>query len=438
MNLQSAINNRSAKIGVIGLGYVGLPVATAFAEAGFTVFGIDVNDSIVNALNQGKSHVGDISDETVKTLIDSGRFAAGSDYAHITNLDAVIICVPTPLNKVKDPDVSFIISVTEKMVPHIHKDLLVVLESTTYPGTTRELVMETLEQSGLKVGKEIYLCYSPERIDPGNETYTLKNTPKVVGGVTETCTRLGTELYSQIATEVVPVSSPEAAEMVKLLENTFRSINIGLANEIALMCEKLGIDMWEVTDAAATKPFGFMKFTPGPGLGGHCIPIDPQYLAWKMRSLDYRAKFIELAQDINTHMPHHVVELVSDGLNHQGHALKNSRILLCGIAYKRDIDDVRESPALDVLKLLEEDGAEVEFYDTNVEGIRWNGGTKKGLPELNQDAIQSFKAVVILADHSDVDYTLIRKNANLIVDTRNVYPDADDDNIIRLGVGKKN
>jgi len=435
LNLETHIKNHSAKVGVVGLGYVGLPVCIAFGEAGLSVTGIDLNAQIVKSLNQGKSHIGDVSNERLQKLVDVERFNSTLDYACISDLDVLIICVPTPLNKVKDPDVSFIISVTDGMLPYMHQDLLVVLESTTYPGTTRELVLETLEKSGEKIGESFFLCYSPERIDPGNTSYSLKNTPKVVGGVTETCTHLGSLLYSLISDKVVPVSSPEAAEMVKLLENTFRSINIGLANETAIMGEKLGVDVWEVTDAASTKPFGFMKFTPGPGLGGHCIPIDPQYLAWKMRSLDYRAKFIDLAQEINTHMPHHVVELISEGLNQQGHAVKGSKILLCGVAYKKDIDDIRESPALDIMKLLEEDGADVGFYDPNVEEIRWNGGTIKGIESIDKETIPSFRVVVILADHSDVDYSLIKKHAELIVDTRNVYSDAD--HIIRLGVGKK-
>jgi len=438
MTIESKISDKSAQIGVVGLGYVGLPVACAFAESGFTVTGIDVNEDVVQHLNSGKSHIGDVSDDRLSVLLKEKSFSARTEYSCISQLDVVIICVPTPLNKVKDPDVSFIITVTEEMAPYLHQELLVVLESTTYPGTTRELVMETIEKSGKKVGEDIHLCYSPERIDPGNNAYTIKNTPKVVGGITDDCTRLGSILYGNIADNVVPVSSPEAAEMVKLLENTFRSINIGLANEVAIMCEKLGVDVWEVIEAAATKPFGFMKFTPGPGLGGHCIPIDPQYLAWKMRALDYRAKFIDLAQDVNTHMPHHVVELVTDGLNLQGKAVNGSKILLCGVSYKKDIDDVRESPALDVMKLLEEDGAEVEYYDPNVSEISWNGGTKKGLQSISDKSISSFHAIIILADHSDVDYKLILTNAALIVDSRNVYSDEKDEKIIRLGVGKRN
>ena len=300
MTIESKISDKSAHIGVVGLGYVGLPVACAFAESGFTVTGIDVNNDIVHTLNSGKSHIGDIPDDRLAVLLKEKSFSASTEYSCISQLDVVIICVPTPLNKVKDPDVSFIITVTEEMAPYLHQELLVVLESTTYPGTTRELVMETIEKSGKKVGEDIHLCYSPERIDPGNNAYTIKNTPKVVGGITDDCTRLGSILYGNIADNVVPVSSPEAAEMVKLLENTFRSINIGLANEVAIMCEKLGVDVWEVIEAAATKPFGFMKFTPGPGLGGHCIPIDPFYLTWLARKQGLTTRFIELAGEVNS------------------------------------------------------------------------------------------------------------------------------------------
>lgn len=437
MELKRKIEDKSARVGVIGMGYVGLPLATAFAESGFKVLGIDIDSTCVEGINKGKSHIQGVSDEFLRNLVDQEKISTTTDFAAIKDLDAVLVCVPTPLNKLKDPDVSHILDVTRELANHLHKGLLIILESTTYPGTTRELVLDALAASDLKVGEDYFLCYSPERIDPGNKSYGIKNTPKVVGGVTKQCTELGKSLYEQVVDQVVQVSSPETAEMVKLLENTFRSINIGLANEVAIMCEKLGVDVWEVIDAAATKPFGFMKFTPGPGLGGHCIPVDPHYLSWKMRSLEYRARFIELAGEVNTDMPHHVVELISAGLNRNGHALNGSKILIVGVAYKKDIDDVRESPALDVMSLLEEQGAEVGFFDPFVKEIQWNGESMEGLMELSAEELKSTQAVVILTDHSDLDYDLIKKEGALIIDTRNVYPENHDEHIVRLGVGRK-
>ena len=437
MSLKTKIKQREAQIGVIGLGYVGLPLAVEFAKAGFPVTGIDVDESKVAGINAGENYIPDIADDTLKTLISSGNLRATTDMDIIADLDAVAICVPTPLSKVGDPDISYIIAAVDGINQHIHKDLLIILESTTYPGTTREIMFTTLKKSGLTVGKDYYLCFSPERIDPGNEKFTIANTPKVIGGVTAACTQLGSLLYEQIVDEVVTVSSPETAEMVKLLENTYRSINIGLVNEVAIMCEKLGVDVWEVIDAAATKPYGFMKFTPGPGLGGHCIPIDPQYLSWKMRTLDYNPRFINLAAEINSAMPAFVKDTIANGLNGHGKALNGSSVLILGAAYKKDIDDVRESPALDVLILLETAGAVVDFFDPYVADIVIDNKTKVGLTELTAENLQTYDAVAILTDHTNVDYELVKKQSALIIDTRNVYPLNHDEKIIRLGVGKK-
>jgi len=436
MSLKTRIENKQAQIGIIGLGYVGLPLAIEFAKAGFPVIGIDIDESKVARINAGENYIPDIADDTLQTLVNSGNLRATTDMDIISDLDAVAICVPTPLSKVGDPDISYIITAIDIINKRIHKDLLIILESTTYPGTTKEIVFSRLEKSGLTVGKDYYLCFSPERIDPGNKKYTIANTPKVIGGVTVACTQLGALLYEQIVDEVVTVSSPEAAEMVKLLENTYRSINIGLVNEVAIMCEKLGVDVWEVIDAAATKPYGFMKFTPGPGLGGHCIPIDPQYLSWKMRTLDYNPRFIDLAAEINSAMPAFVKDTVADALNVHGKTLNGSSILILGAAYKKDIDDVRESPALDVLILLETAGAIVNFFDPYIANIVIDNKTKTGLTELKTESLQTYDAVVILTDHSNVDYELVRKQAVLIIDTRNVYPLNHDEKIIRLGVGK--
>jgi UDP-N-acetyl-D-glucosamine dehydrogenase len=419
---------------VVGLGYVGLPLAVEFAKAGFSVTGIDIAQERVDQLNRGDNYISDVDDSELASLVESKVLVAMNDYAVVADLDAVSICVPTPLSKLKDPDVSFIQSALDELVKYIHPGLLIILESTTYPGTTRELILPALTAEGFAVGKDFFLCFSPERIDPGNKEYKIKNTPKVIGGVTETCGNLGMLLYEQISDNVVSVSSPESAEMVKLLENTFRSVNIGLVNEVAIMCEKLGVDVWEVIDAAATKPFGFMKFTPGPGLGGHCIPVDPHYLAWKMRTLDYRARFIELAGQINTAMPDHVVELVRSGLNDREKAIRGSKILLLGVSYKKDIDDVRESPSLDVMRLLEDQGAQVDYFDLMVSEIKWNGKKKKGMKTLDRVDLSDFDAVVILTDHSGVDYNRIMESGTLIVDTRNVYDRVVSDNLVKLGV----
>ena len=432
-DLQSKIEDKTAIIGIIGLGYVGLPLAVEFANSNFSVIGVDINQDRVNQLSKGENYIGDVSDDNLKQLISSKQISATTDFSVLSKIDAVIICVPTPLNKLKDPDVSYILSVLDQLTKYVHTDMLISLESTTYPGTTRELILPALEKTSLVVGKDFYLCFSPERVDPGNENYQIKNTPKVIGGITEKCTETGKQLYEAIIDTVVPVSSPEAAETVKLLENTFRSINIGLANEVAIMCEKLGVDVWEVIDAAATKPFGFMKFTPGPGLGGHCIPIDPHYLSWKMKTLNYRARFIELAGEINTGMPLHVLDLISRGLNRFQQSINGSKILVLGIAYKKDIDDIRESPALDVMTLLEQGGSEVDFYDSFVPKIKWNDEDKYSQQKLSSETLHKYDAVVILTDHSNIDYDLVKSESILIVDTRNVFSGVKDSKIIRLG-----
>ena len=436
MNLKNKIENRDAQIGVIGLGYVGLPLAMEFVRAGFHVTGIDVDQEKVKKLNRGENYIQDIKDESVKNAVEMNQLSATSDFSVIQNLDAISICVPTPLNKQKNPDISFINHVMENIKDLIHHDMIVVLESTTYPGTTRELILPEIESKGLKVGQDFYLCFSPERIDPGNEKYKTANTPKILGGITPNCGEMGEFLYETIVEQVVRVSSPETAEMVKLLENTFRAINIGLANEVAIMCEKLGINVWEVIDAAATKPFGFMKFTPGPGLGGHCIPIDPHYLSWKLKMLDYNARFIELAGEINTSMPFHMVDLVREGLNRTRKAISGSQILVIGVAYKKNVNDARESPALDVLRLLENDGAELSFYDPYVPFVGLNGNRMMGMETLSKESLNNSDAIIIMTDHDQIDFQFVVENGNLIIDSRNVIK-MNHSHVIKLGVGKK-
>jgi len=431
MDLREKIKNKSAKVGIIGLGYVGLPLAMEFAKEGFSVVGIDVSREKVDKLNKGENYIIDVNDNDLKWAIEKRLFRATTDYSVIKNVDAISICVPTPLRKTKDPDVSFIIAATEELAKFIHKDLIIILESTTYPGTTRELVLPILERSGLKVGRDFYLAFSPERVDPGNPIYKTKNTPKVLGGITKNCTEMAKLLYEQIIEKVVPVSSTESAEMVKLLENTFRSINIGLANEMALMCDRLGVDVWEIIEAAGTKPFGFMKFYPGPGLGGHCIPIDPFYLSWKMKLLNYNAKFIELAGEINSSMPEYVVTLVADGLNMKRKTINGSKVLIIGVSYKKDIDDTRESPALDVMKLLEARGANLEYHDPFVERIVLNGKELRSV-DIDENKLKSYDAVVIITDHSNIDYQMIQKYSSIVVDTRNAIKGRYE-NVLKLG-----
>ncbi|MBT3519074.1 MAG: nucleotide sugar dehydrogenase [Candidatus Marinimicrobia bacterium] len=434
MNLKNIIDNREAQIGVIGLGYVGLPLAIEFVHAGFTVTGIDIDELRVKTLNEGNNYIQDVSDKHLRDAVENNKFSASTEFSVIKNLDCVIICVPTPLNKQKNPDVSFINSAIKEIKKYIHPNMLVVLESTTYPGTTRELVAPELESTDLKIGQDFYLCFSPERIDPGNTVYNTANTPKVLGGITPNCGKIGECLYETIVSKVVLVSSPETAEMVKLLENTFRAINIGLANEVAIMCEKLGIDVWEVIDAAATKPFGYMKFTPGPGLGGHCIPIDPHYLSWKLKTLDYNARFIQLAGEINTSMPFHVVDLVRAGLNRNQKSISGCKIIVIGVAYKKNVNDVRESPALDVMRLLVNDGAELSFHDPFVPNIKLNGSQLDGLSHLTEPILNEADAVVIMTDHDQIDFDFIEQHGNLIIDTRNSIKKSSA-SVIKLGVG---
>jgi UDP-N-acetyl-D-glucosamine dehydrogenase len=413
------IADRSSIIGVVGLGYVGLPLAMEFVEAGFRVIGYDVSTRVVDLLMAGQSHIQDVSADAVRAAVTSGKFVATTVEDRLGDCDAISIAVPTPLSKTRDPDMAFVLSAADAIARQAHPGLCVVLESTTYPGTTRELLQPRLEAKGLTVGTDIFVAFSPERVDPGNPTYHTRNTPKVVGGITPACVEVATALYQSCIDTVVPVSSPEAAELVKLLENTFRAVNIGLVNEIAIVCDKLGVNVWEVIDAAATKPFGFMKFTPGPGIGGHCIPLDPHYLAWKMRTLNYKTRFIDLASEINSHMPEWVVQKVADALNDMRKAVRGSRLLVLGVAYKRDIDDVRESPALDVIRLLEERGAHVEFHDPFVAEFREEGHSRKGV-ELSDEMLRWADAVVVVTDHKVVDYQRVVDHATLVVDTRNV------------------
>jgi UDP-N-acetyl-D-glucosamine dehydrogenase len=417
--LLAKIQDRTAVIGVIGLGYVGLPLAMEFVHAGFRVIGYDVSQRVIDLLMAGQSHIQDIPNATVHAAVATGNFVATSVESRIGECDAISIAVPTPLSKTRDPDMAFVLSAADAIARQVHPGLCVVLESTTYPGTTRELLQPRLEAMGLTVGTDVFVAFSPERVDPGNAVYHTKNTPKVVGGITPACVEVASALYASCIDVVVPVSSPEAAELVKLLENTFRAVNIGLVNEIAIVCDKLGVDVWEVINAAGTKPFGFMKFTPGPGIGGHCIPLDPHYLAWKMRTLNYKTRFIDLASEINSHMPEWVVQKVADALNEVCKSVRGSRVLVLGVAYKRDIDDVRESPALDVIRLLEERGAHVEFYDPFVHEFREDEHVRTGV-ELSDEMLRWADAVVVVTDHKVVDYQRVVDHAALLVDTRNV------------------
>lgn len=419
VELIEKLTTRKARVAVVGMGYVGLPLAVVFAEAGFDVTGIDPITSKMDALNRGESYILDVSSEQVRALVDQGRLRGTTDYAVLNDVDAVSICVPTPLRKTGDPDLSYIVSAAESLAPYLHPGMVIVLESSTYPGTTRELVLPILtEKSGLEVGKDFFLAFSPERVDPGRKDWTTYNTPKVIGGITAACCEVSTAWYQQAIQTVVPVSSTEVAEMTKLLENTFRMINIGLVNELAIMCDRLKIDVWEVIEAAATKPFGFMKFTPGPGLGGHCIPIDPLYLSWKLRSVKYTARFIDLASEINTNMPRFVVSKVQDALNQHGKPVKGSKILVLGAAYKADIDDLRESPALDVIHLLREKGAVVSYHDPYIPVIHHEEINMESVPDL-MAAVREADCVVIVTNHSRYDYPAILEAAQLIVDTRN-------------------
>ena len=429
-SLAEKIRNKTAYVGVVGLGYVGLPLAVEFGKAGFRVIGIDVSTDKVDQINSGKSYIQDIPNSEVEELVRTGRLRATTDFAVVKELDTVNIAVPTPLRKTKDPDMSFVVSASQEIALNAHPGLLVILESTTYPGTTDELLLPMFEKEGLKVGEDFFLCFSPERVDPGNPNFQTKNIPKVVGGITPACTELGALFYAQALETVVPVGSTRVAEMVKLLENTFRMINIGLANEMAMMCDRIGINVWEVIDAAATKPFGFMPFYPGPGLGGHCIPIDPFYLSWKTKQAGIEARFIELAGYINGQMPHFVVDKVQNALNEHSKSLKGSHIHILGVAYKRDIDDMRESPALDIILLLEKRGAKVTFSDSYVPKLRL--GDKVMESQNGDDVLAAADCVVIVTDHVGVDYGHVLELSKLVVDSRNAMKKLKSDKIVRL------
>jgi UDP-N-acetyl-D-glucosamine dehydrogenase len=418
--LLSKIIERRAVIGVIGLGYVGLPLAVEFGRGGMTVIGFDLDASRIDIINSGRSYIPDVPSEMVQTLVERKKLSATTDFSELAQTDAVIICVPTPLRKTKEPDISYILAASEQVKTYLHTPQLIVLESTTYPGTTDEVLLPMLEEAGLTLDKDFYLAFSPERVDPGNRQFQTNNIPKVVGGVSAMSTEVAAALYQTIVERVHKVSSARVAETAKLLENTFRSVNIALVNEMAQLCYHLGIDSWEVIQAAATKPFGFMAFYPGPGIGGHCIPLDPHYLSWKARLHGFEARFISLAEEVNSRMPRHVVQLVQDGLNEQSKALKGSRVFVLGVAYKRDINDVRESPALGIVDQLLHKGAEVSYHDPFIPQMNLDGKGMLESVELTDEALQSCDCAVIVTDHSKVDYTRVLRLAPLVVDTRNV------------------
>jgi UDP-N-acetyl-D-glucosamine dehydrogenase len=425
------IEEKTARLGVIGLGYVGLPLAVELGQAGFRVAGLDVDPRRIGQLRRGRSYVQDVPSAAVRELVRRGRLEPGSDFNVLSELDAVNVCVPTPLSKQRDPDVSYIMAAAREVARRLHRGMLVILESTTYPGTTEELILPMLEETGMKVGRDFFLAFSPERVDPGNPRFNTRNIPKVVGGVTPTCTRVAIRLYQQRLEKVVPVSSPQVAEMVKLLENTFRSVNIGLVNEMALMCQRMGIDVWEVIDAASTKPFGFMPFYPGPGLGGHCIPIDPFYLSWRARASGFEARFIELAGHVNSHMPEHVVDLVAQSLNARGKAVRGSRILVLGVAYKADVDDTRESPSLDIMETLRGRGARVEYSDPHVPALEFAGRRLRSVA-LTPANLRRADCVVIATAHSRFRFDDVVRHAAGIVDTRNALRGHRSSKIVRL------
>ena len=421
-NIIRKIRNREAKIGVIGLGYVGLPLVLRFGEENFKIIGFDIDENKVKKLNKGKSYIKHIPSEKIKNLLDKNSFKATSDYSALKEIDCIIICVPTPLNEKKEPNLTYVEKTSDKIAKYLRKGQLISLESTTYPGTTREILLPKFEGKGLEVGKDFFLIFSPEREDPGNPKYNTKNIPKVVGGITPACTEIGKTLYEQIVDKVVIASSPEIAEFTKLLENIFRAVNIALVNELKMLADKMGIDIWEVIEAASTKPFGFMPFYPGPGLGGHCIPIDPFYLSWKAKEFNFRTHFIELAGEINTNMPNYVVSKITDALNERRKCLKNSKILILGVAYKKDTDDIRESPGVEVISILKEKGAYVDYHDpyiSSFSGMRKYPHLNMKSIELNEKNLKEYDCVVIITNHSCYDYNWIVKNSKLVIDTRN-------------------
>jgi UDP-N-acetyl-D-glucosamine dehydrogenase len=434
-SLLNKIETRRARTGVVGLGYVGLPLAVELGKAGFHTTGIDLDARKVDAVNAGRSYIPDVLTDDIRALRDAGKLDATTDFSIVKELDTINICVPTPLRKTKDPDMSYIVSAVEAIAAHLHPGVLISLESTTYPGTTDEVVQPLLEATGLKAGRDFFLAFSPERVDPGNPTFQTHNVPKVVGGLTPDCLKLASALYGTAINTIVPVSSTRVAEMVKLLENTFRAVNIGLVNELALMCDRMNIDVWEVVDAAKTKPFGFMAFYPGPGLGGHCIPIDPFYLSWKAKQSGFDPRFIELAGHINGGMPHYVVEKVAEALNTKRKAINGSKILIAGVAYKRDIDDMRESPALDVMGLLHQRGGQVSYVDPyvpEVHGREWSGRTDIKAVEVPRGGYGRYDCVVVVTDHKVFDYEAMVAEADLIVDTRNAIKTTAP-NVFKLG-----
>lgn len=431
MDLLEKIRSKEARLSVIGLGYVGLPLLVEFARAGFDVVGIDVDEKKVKLVNEGTSYIKDVDSKDIRRALDQGKLRATTDFVALADVDTVNICVPTPLRKTRDPDISYIVSAVEKIQEHLHDQMLIILESTTYPGTTEEVILPMLTSESFEVGRNFYLGFSPERVDPGNPQFGTHNIPKVVGGVTAACTEAASALYSSSLSTIVPVSSARVAETVKLLENTFRSVNIGLVNEIALMCNKMDIDVWEVIDAAATKPFGFMPFYPGPGLGGHCIPIDPFYLSWKAKLAGFEARFIELAGQVNGSMPGYVVEKITEALNREKKSINGSRILILGVSYKSDIDDIRESPALDIIELLQRKGAEVVFHDPLVNR---NQPELAGLEhiELTAGALSACDCAAVITGHKGTDYGAVLEHVPVIVDTRNVLKGFDSDKVVKL------
>ena len=429
--LMDRIDSRKAKFGIVGLGYVGLPLAVAMVEGGYEVLGLDVSERVVDLLNSGTSHVEDVEPHVVMGMREKGLFEATTDASRLAECDIISIAVPTPLSKTRDPDVSYVVAASEFVAKTLRAGQLIILESTTYPGTTREVLLPKLERTGLQVGTDFFLCFSPERVDPGNKVWGVKNTPKVIGGTTPACAAMGQAAYGAVLDTIVPVSSTEAAEMSKLLENTFRAINIALVNEMAQAANRLDVNVWEVIDAAATKPFGFMKFTPGPGIGGHCIPLDPHYLSWKMKTLNYRMRLIEVASEINAEMPEHVMEKVRDALNEHRKSVLGSRILIIGVSYKKDIGDVRESPAIDIIRLLEAQGGDVRYHDPYVPEFSEDGIVRTSV-ECTDEEVDAADCVVIVTDHSTVDYLRVAERARLLVDTRNAASAAEGENIVRL------
>ncbi|MFC1557960.1 nucleotide sugar dehydrogenase [candidate division KSB1 bacterium] len=429
--LKKKIEDKTLRIAVVGLGYVGLPLAVEFIKNGYDVIGIDADKNKVRLVNKGRLYIKDIDETYFRRITRSKKLQAASDYSIIKEVDCISICVPTPLGKTKDPDISYVLNAAENIQKHLKKGQLVILESTTYPGTTRELILPLFEKENLKAGKDFFLAYSPERIDPGNKVFTIKNTPKILSGITKKCRFIGKYFYSHIIDKVFEVSSTEAAEMVKLLENTFRIVNIALVDEVALMCDRLNLNVWEIINAADTKPFGYMKFYPGPGLGGHCIPVDPLYLSWKLKSLDYRARFIELAAEINSEMPRFVVDRIVKTLNKYKKSVNGSKILIIGVSYKKDVSDTRESPALDILTILDKGGANVYYHDPLVAGFDFNGKRYKSR-SLTKRFLGQLDCAVVVTDHSQIDYSFILNETAIIIDTRNVYKDFKSNKIVTL------